>query len=159
MSDTISGVKIIPLKLLPNEKGRLMEVQRVDDTHFPGFGQTYITSTHSGVVKAWYRHHHQIDQIASVTGLFKIVLYDTRNDSPTKDEINEIILGELAPKLVQIPPGIWHGFKNIGTKEAFLLHLNSIPFRFEAPDEDRLSSNDRTIPYNWENNDDLGLDR
>jgi len=148
MSDII-GVKITQLKVLPNEKGRLLEVQRVDDENFPGFGQAYITSTYPGIIKAWYRHHHQIDQIASVSGLFKLVLYDDRNESSTKDTVSEIILGELAPKLVQIPTGIWHGFKNIGPQEAFLLHINSIPFNFESPDEDRLPFDDASIPYTW----------
>ena len=90
----IDGVRITSLKLLPNEKGRLMEVQRVDDANFPGFGQTYITSTFPGTVKAWYLHHHQIDQIASVSGLFKLALFDSR-EGPTKNAINEITLGEL----------------------------------------------------------------
>jgi len=148
MADII-GVKITQLKLLPNEKGRLMEVQRIDDASFPGFGQAYITSTYSGVIKAWYRHHYQTDQIASVSGLFKLVLYDSRDESLTKDAVSEITLGELSPKLVQIPPGVWHGFKNIGTKEAFLLHINSIPFNFESPDEDRLPFDDVSIPYKW----------
>jgi len=80
MNEIINEVKITQLKLLPNEKGRLMEVQRVDDANFLVFGQTYITSTYPGVIKAWYRHHHQIDQIASITGLFKLVLYDARDE-------------------------------------------------------------------------------
>lgn len=146
---TIEGVKIQSLKLLPNERGRLMEVQRVDDETYPGFGQAYITSTHSGVVKAWYRHHRQVDQIASVTGLIKLVLYDDRNDSPTNGMLNEIIMGELSPKLVLIPPGVWHGFKTISSEESFLLHLNSIPFDFETRDEDRLPYDDTSIPYKW----------
>lgn len=149
MNEIINGVKITPLKLLPNEKGRLMEVQRTDDASFPGFGQAYITSTYPGIIKAWYRHHHQIDQIASIIGLFKLVLYDARDESSTKDTINEIVMGELAPKLVQIPTGVWHGFKNIGPQEAFLLHINTIPFNFENPDEDRLPFDDVTIPYSW----------
>ena len=41
----LKGVQIVSLKLLPNAKGRLMEVQRADDAVHPGFGQAYITST------------------------------------------------------------------------------------------------------------------
>jgi len=80
---SIEGVHIQPLKLLPNNRGRLMEVQRADDPNFPGFGQAYITSTYPGVVKAWYRHHRQIDQIAVVSGLLQLVLYDPRESSKT----------------------------------------------------------------------------
>ena len=146
---SIEGVHIQPLKLLPNGRGRLMEVQRADDPNFPGFGQVYITSTYPGVVKAWYRHHRQIDQIAVVSGLLQLVLYDPRENSKTAGLINEIYLGELAPKLVLIPPGIWHGFRAIGAREAFALHLNSLPLSAEYPDEDRLPADDPSIPFQW----------
>jgi dTDP-4-dehydrorhamnose 3,5-epimerase len=149
VSTSIHGVNIIQLKLLPNERGRLMEVQRCDDASFPGFGQVYVTQSFNGVVKAWYRHRVQIDQLAVITGLAKLVLYDDRTDSPTTGVVNEIIMGDLAPKLVQIPPGVWHGFKVIGTTDAFLLHLNTVPFDPDEPDEDRLPINDKSIPYQW----------
>lgn len=145
----IDGVHIRNLKLLPNEKGRLMEVQRADDPIFPGYGQSYITSTFPGVVKAWYRHHRQIDQIAVVRGLLKLVLFDARELSPTRGAVLEIIMGELSPKLVQIPPGIWHGFQAIGSEETFILHLNSLAYDFVDTDEDRLPVSDPSIPYTW----------
>ena len=145
----IKGVQVCPLKLIPNERGRLMEVQRVDDPWFPGFGQAYITSTLPGVIKAWYRHARQLDQITVIKGLLKLVLYDSRQDSDTYGQVDTIILGELAPKLVQIPPGIWHGFQAIDQQETFALHLNTVPFKVEEPDEERLPVNSGQIPYQW----------
>lgn len=145
----IEGVRVCPLKLLPNERGRLMEIQRADDDIFPGFGQAYITSTFPNTIKAWYRHTTQIDQIAVIVGLLKLVLYDSRESSPTYGKIDTIFLGELAPKLVQIPPGIWHGFQALGEREAFALHLNSVPFQADAPDEERLPLDSDLIPYCW----------
>src|SRR5512144_3023328 len=124
----VAGVVVKELKLVPNERGRLMEVQRVDEEDFPGFGQVYVTSTHPGVVKAWYRHGVQVDQIAVVSGLLKLVLFDDREGSPTHGVVQEVVLGELAPRLVVIPPGVWHGFQAIGGNEAFALHLNTVPF-------------------------------
>lgn len=145
----IAGVVVAPLKLMPTEKGRLMEVQRADDPHFPGFGQVYVTQSFPGVVKAWYRHTKQIDQLAAITGLVKVALFDDRAQSATRGAVMEIVLGELAPKLVLIPPGVWHGFKAVGDASAFLLHINSEPFSFDAPDEERLDANDPRIPYTW----------
>lgn len=149
MDTLIEGVHVTILKLLPNERGRLMEVQRSDDAFFPGFGQVYVTQSLNGVVKAWYRHRRQVDQIAVISGLVKLALYDDREASPTNGALNEIIFGELAPKLVQIPPGVWHGFKAIGSTDAFLLHLNSIPFDPNDPDEERLPTDHKSIPYHW----------
>jgi dTDP-4-dehydrorhamnose 3,5-epimerase len=149
MTGLIDGVVVTPLKLLPNEKGRLMEVQRRDDPHFPGFGQVYVTQSFPNVVKAWYRHRVQVDQIAAITGLVRLVLFDDRPDSPTHGTVNDIVMGELAPKLVLIPPGIWHGFKAVGETGAFLLHLNNEPFRFDQPDEERIPANSEDIPFKW----------
>jgi dTDP-4-dehydrorhamnose 3,5-epimerase len=144
----IHGVRVHPLKLLPNERGRLMEVQRSDEPGFPGYAQSYITSTLPGVIKAWYRHHRQVDQMTVVTGLLKLVLYDGRDDSPTRGRLNEIIIGEVAPRLVLIPPGVWHGFQAIG-RETFCLHLNTVAWKAEDTDEDRLPVDDPSIPYKW----------
>lgn len=148
-NDRIDGVVITTLKVVPNERGRLMELQRADDPGFPGFGQAYVTQSFAGVVKAWYRHRTQCDQIAAIIGLAKLVLYDDRSAGPTKGAISEIVFGELAPKLVLIPPGVWHGFKAIGPESAFFVHLNDRAFDHDAPDEDRLDIDDPSIPYRW----------
>ncbi|ELS00689.1 dTDP-4-dehydrorhamnose 3,5-epimerase-like enzyme [Xenococcus sp. PCC 7305] len=145
----IQDVIIQPLKLIPNERGRLMEIQRRDNEHFISLGQIYITETFPGIIKAWYRHHKQIDQIAAITGMIKLVLFDSRESSPSYGKVQEIIIGELAPKLVKIPPKIWHGFQTISLNSAFLIHLNSEMFDSSNSDEDRLPVNTMEIPYQW----------
>ena len=149
MTEGIAGVIVTDLKLVSNERGGLMEVQRCDDPQFPGFGQVYVTRTFSGVVKAWYRHRRQVDQIAAVAGAVKLVLYDDRDASPSRGRLQEIFVGADAPRLVQIPPMVWHGFMAIGRGDALILHLNDRPFDFAAPDEERRASDDGTIPYSW----------
>ena len=146
---TISGVVVNDLKLLPNDRGRLMEIQRADEPDFPGFGQAYVTSTYAGVVKAWYRHKIQVDQIVVVTGLLKLVLYDDRDGSLTNGVVQEIVLGDLAPRLVRIPTGIWHGFQAIGGREAFVLHLNTVAYDPDSLDEERVQPDSDLIPYRW----------
>ena len=148
-SREIDGVVVQPLKLLPNARGRLMEITRHDEPDHLGIAQAYVTSTFPGVVKAWYRHERQVDQIASITGLVKLVLFDSRAESPSRDVVQEIHLGELAPRLVRIPPGVWHGFQAVGLAEAFLLHLNSVAFDPAHPDEERVDPGDPRIPYAW----------
>ena len=145
----IDDVLIVPLKKVVTPRGHLMEVQRVDDTHYPGFGQSYVTMTKPGVVKAWYRHHKQIDQIALVKGSLLLVLFDTREESPTNQTLTEIKISEDEPQLVQIPTGVWHGFQAVGSESVFLLHMNTIPFNFHDVDEDRLAEDDPKIPYRW----------
>jgi len=145
----IDGVTVVPLKKLVNDKGHLQEVQRNDDGHFPGFGQVYLTATNPGIVKAWYRHHKQIDQIALAQGTLRLALFDARETSPTHGQVQEIVITDTQPALVQIPTGVWHGFEALGTAPALLLHLNTIPFNFRDTDEDRLPATTAEIPFRW----------
>ena len=48
----IDGIIIKELKVIPDERGRLMEILRSDDKLFERFGQVYVTTTYPGVVKA-----------------------------------------------------------------------------------------------------------
>jgi dTDP-4-dehydrorhamnose 3,5-epimerase len=146
----IEQVVVVPLKKVVNDRGHLMEVQRDDDQHYPGFGQAYVTATKPGVVKAWYRHSKQVDQITLVQGVLRLVLYDTREYSKSCFSLQDIYMEEGNPLLVQIPPGVWHGFKALATEPTLLLHLNTIPFDFGFPDEDRLPADHPSIPYHWD---------
>ena len=47
----IDGVKTKKLRVIPDERGRLMEILRRDDEIFEKFGQVYLSSTYPGVVK------------------------------------------------------------------------------------------------------------
>jgi len=145
----IDGVKIKQLKIHPDERGKLMEILRVDDEVFKGFGQVYMTTAYPGVVKAWHYHKLQYDNFAVVKGMMKLVLYDSREDSPTKGEINEFFVGEYNPILVQIPPMIYHGFKAIGGQEAITINVPTKEYNPKEPDEYRIPPHDNNIPYNW----------
>lgn len=154
LEETIAEASVIPLKKVCNERGHLLEVQRRDDPHYLGFGQAYVTATLPGVVKAWYRHAAQFDQVTLLKGALHLVLYDTRTNSETLHVLQHIHLKEDNPQLVQIPPGIWHGFQAVSAEPAMLLHLNTIPFDFANPDEERLPINAASIPYHfgaWDN--------
>lgn len=143
------SVQMLPLKKITNERGYLTEIQRTDDTHYPGFGQAYITETKPGIVKAWYRHTKQTDQISLIRGSVLLVIYDTRENSPDFCLLKEFYITEKEPKLVQIPPGVWHGFMARSSEPALLLHLNTVPWNPDFPDEERISPYDHTIPYLW----------
>jgi len=146
----IEGVKIKNLKIIPDERGMLMEVFRRDDDFFEGFGQVYITTAYPYVVKAWHYHKKQSDNLTCLVGMVKLVLFDPRKGSPTKGKINEFFTGSKNPTLIHIPKNIYHGFKTIDKNEAIVLNITSEPYNYKNPDEVRLPWNDPSIPYNWE---------
>jgi dTDP-4-dehydrorhamnose 3,5-epimerase len=140
----IEGVKIKKLKVIPDERGRLMEMLRSDDELFITFGQVYLTTAYPGVVKGWHYHKKQTDNMVVVKGMMKIVLYDAREGSSTKGEVNEFFMGIHNPILLQIPPFVFHGFKCIGEEEAMVINCPT-----EDPDEFRVDPHENDIPYDW----------
>ncbi len=146
----IRDVAIKKLRVIPDERGRLMEILRSDDELFSKFGQVYVTTAYPGVVKGWHYHKKQTDHFAVISGMIKLVLYDGREDSPTKGEINEFFLGEHNPALVKIPQLVYHGFKCIGEQEAICINIPTEVYDYDKPDEFRVDPHKNEIPYNWE---------
>ncbi len=145
----IDGVKVKRLRLLPDERGRLMEILRADDESFEKFGQVYITTTYPGVVKGWHYHKIQNDNMTVIKGMAKIVLYDEREGSPTKGIINEFFVGEHNPLLIHIPRLVWHGFKCISETEAIMVNVPTELYDYTNPDEYRKDPHTGGIPYDW----------
>lgn len=145
----ISGVIVKKLKVIADERGRLMEMLRGDDDFFEKFGQVYMTTAYPGVVKGWHYHKKQSDNMAVVKGMMKIVLYDSRKESATFGEINEIIAGVHNPVLVHIPTFVYHGFKCISEDEAIVVNVPTELYNYQEPDEFRLPPHDNAIPYSW----------
>ena len=153
MNELIDGVKVKKLRVIPDERGRLMEILRCDDALFTEFGQAYMTTAYPGVVKGWHYHKKQIDNMAVVRGMMKLVLYDGREDSPTYRMVNEFFFGEHNPLLIQIPKFVFHGFKAISECEAIVVNFPTEPYNYENPDEFRVDPHTNEIPYVWDRKD------
>jgi len=149
----IDGVMVKKLKVIADERGRLMEILRADDEMFANFGQVYMTTAYPGVVKGWHYHKVQSDNMAVVHGMMKIVLYDGRKDSPTFGEVNEFFAGVHNPIAVHIPPLVYHGFKGIAEEEAIVVNTPTEMYRYREPDEFRVHPHENDIPYDWERKD------
>ena len=149
----IDGVVEKKLNPIPDERGFVMEILRSDDKEFIKFGQVYLTTAYPGVVKAWHYHKIQTDYFCVVKGMMKVVLYDSRDDSPTKGLVNEFFIGELNPCYIKIPPFIYHGFKCISENYAIVINCPTEIFNYDDPDEYRIHPHDNDIPYDWKRKD------
>ncbi len=149
----IDGVKTKKLGVIPDERGRLMEILRNDDELFLQFGQVYMTTTYPGVVKAWHLHKEQTDNVACVQGMIKLALYDAREQSPTFKQVDQFYLGLHNPLLVQIPKGIYHGWMCVSPEEAIIVNIPTERYNYDSPDEFRIDPHDNDIPYDWERKD------
>ena len=150
----IHGVAIKQLKPLVDERGFLMEMLRADDAIFEGFGQVYVTGCRRGVAKGWHYHKLQTDHFVCLSGRALVVLYDGRDESPTRGEVQEFILTspplpEPAPMLLKIPRLVVHGFTAHGCDEARIVNVPTLPYRYADPDEFRYPWNSPEGPYRW----------
>lgn len=149
----IEGVKVKRLRVIPDERGRLMEMLRTDDELYIKFGQLYMTTAYPGAVKAWHYHKKQVDNFVVVKGMMKVVLYDARKKSPTYNDIDEFFMGEHNPILLQIPAYVYHGFKCISESEAIVINCPTEMYDYEEPDEFRVEPHGGEIPYDWSRKD------
>jgi dTDP-4-dehydrorhamnose 3,5-epimerase len=144
----IDGVKVVPLKQIIDERGKIMHMLKETDPHFIKFGEIYFSCAWPGVVKGWHTHSKMTVNNAVMVGHAKLVLYDGREDSPTKGEVMELFIGEDNYCLVQIPPGITNGYKAYGDKLVILANCAT-----EAHDPTEIGytdPNDNDIPYDWD---------
>lgn len=143
----IEGVIIKPLKKMPDERGCIYHMLRGDDPIFEKFGEIYFSIVYPGVIKGWHLHKKMTLNYAVPVGMIKLVLYDDRENSPTKGNLLEIFIGEENYMLVKIPPMVWNGFKGIGIKPAIVCNCATIPHDPEEIARKDPFSND--IPYDW----------
>ena len=149
----IHDVRTRPLRLIPDERGFLMEILRCDDKEFfTKFGQVYVSATYPGVVKAWHYHKVQVDHFACVAGMVKLVLIDTRPGSPTEGAVNEFFVGTQNPMLVQVPNLVYHGWKCISNEMSLVVNAPTDPYNYTDPDEFRLEPHG-ALPYDWSRKD------
>jgi len=147
MTKGIDGVTVKPLRRIADERGCVMHMLRRDDDLFEQFGEIYFSMVYPGVIKAWHLHKKMTLNYAVIKGMVKLVLYDDRPSSPTKGTLMELFTGELDFSLIKIPPGVWNGFKGIGTEPAIVANCATIP---HDPDEIvRMDPKGDRIPYDW----------
>jgi dTDP-4-dehydrorhamnose 3,5-epimerase len=120
----IEGVIIKDLKFYNDERGWLTELFRhdeIDKSVYPVM--SYISMTLPGVQRGPHAHKEQTDYFVFLSSTFKLVLWDSREDSPTYMNRKVLFTGKDDPKCVIVPPGVVHAYKNIGTEKGLVLNF------------------------------------
>lgn len=144
----IDGVIITPLRQIADERGKVMHMLRNDSDVFKSFGEIYFSCVNPGSVKAWGIHKKMILNYAVPFGRIKLVLYDNRENSPTKGKLQEILLGQDNYSLVTIPALVWAGFLGLGNEMSIVANCASIPH--DPKETEKRDPFDPLIPYTWE---------
>ena len=113
----IDGVIITDKLPIHDERGYVQHFMKINDLEYTKFGEVYFSTIYKDAVKAWHLHTEMTLNYLCVYGMIKLVLFDDRENSPTKGILNEFFIGEKNQKMITIPKGIWNGFKGYGEKD------------------------------------------
>lgn len=144
----IQGVQIIPKKKILDDRGGIFHMLRVDDPEYQKFGEIYFSKIHPGVVKAWHHHSVMTLNYLVVSGSIQLGLWDGRKDSPTYGKSQTIYLDEQNSQLAIVPPGVWNGFKGLGSTSSIVANCATSPH--DPQEITRKPYNDPMFAYSWE---------
>jgi dTDP-4-dehydrorhamnose 3,5-epimerase len=146
--ELIAGVQVRPAVTQVDDRGELCEV------FDPAWGvlpeplvYVYQAMVRAGKTKGWIVHRQQEDRLFVALGFVRIVLYDARDESPTRGRVNEIFLSERNRGLVVIPRGVFHAVQNIGQVDAYFINLPTCAYNHGDPDKFRLPIDTDQIPF------------
>lgn len=146
----INGVKTKEVKNIITRNSHTTELFRVDWGIFPyPIEQIINVALHSQALSAWHMHKIKTDHIFVTQGTIKVVLFDNRQESTTKGQIDVFHLSLLRPTLLIIPPGIWHGVQNLASEASAFINFFDKQYDYKEPDEYRLDYNTNEIPYKF----------
>lgn len=149
----IQGVKYKELRVFTDDRGFLTELLRSDDeffgAEFEKFGQTTLTMSYPGVIKAFHWHRRQDDAWCVVKGMIQAVLYDLREGSPTQGQTETYCLGDHYRILLIIPRGVAHGYRVLGQDPAWVVYHTTTAYNPRDPDEERIAYDDPRIGFDW----------
>ncbi len=150
LNPLIDGVKTREVKNIITRNGHTTELFRVDWGIFSyPIEQIINVALRPQTISAWHMHKLQTDHIFVTYGTIKVVLFDDRQDSTTKGQIDVFHLSLLRPMLLIIPPGIWHGVQNLSNEVSMFINFFDKQYNYKDPDEYYLNYNTNEIPYKF----------
>lgn len=124
----ISGLKIIPLKKISDNRGTVLHMLRADSKHFKQFGEIYFSEINPGITKTWKNHTKMIQNFVVPVGKVLFKFYDDRSTSKSFGAKDKIIIGRPNNYfLLIVPPLVWYSFENIFEKHSLIANCASIP--------------------------------
>jgi dTDP-4-dehydrorhamnose 3,5-epimerase len=132
-----------------DDRGYLFEILRSDDLFYEGFGQAYISTINPNAIKGFHVHERKTDIVTCIHGQVKFVVIESDEDNNLVN-LYEIHLSPMNRNLVVVPPGLWHGWMCIGSKEAILVNITTEPFDKLDIDEVRVDPINNPWTYKWE---------
>jgi len=147
--DGIDGVQAREVKHVVTANGHTTELFRADWGLVENEVLAMIHVTlRPTAVSAWHMHKIKTDHLFVVAGTLRLVLYDDREDSPTRGKLDVLNLSAMRPTLTVIPPGIWHGIQAFAEPASFVNFFDQA-YDYSDPDDWRLPPDSDEIPFRF----------
>lgn len=141
----LTGMKILDITVLPDERGFFAEGMREDwDDFLDGdkIKQANISKSYPGMIRAWHRHaRSQNDYFIVLKGALKICVFDEQTG-----ELTEVILSGDRLQILRVPGKYWHGTKCVSNKPSLALYFVNNLYDYKNPDEERLPWQHSIVP-------------
>lgn len=146
----INGVTFLKRPTHVDDRGFVVEMYDTRwDWHSAPMVFSYVYTVRPGIIKGWGMHKKHEDRYFILFGEMLMVLYDGRKSSPTYGMVNEIYMTEYDRMLVNIPVGVWHANKNVGSKDVVVVNFPTTCYDHADPDKYRLPIGTDKIPYQF----------
>lgn len=140
----IKDVQVIELLVNEDDRGSLTVLARSIEDHRPNgvihqFGEVYLVADPvRGTIRAFHKHAKLWDYFCIVAGSAKFILKDDRPNSETYGEMTTIVTSGRVPRLIVVPPGVFHGWMSL-EDHTLMVSVGSHLYNREQPDEVRIS--------------------
>ncbi len=136
----MEGVTLHPLKHITVPKGDVFHALKCTDDGFAGFGEAYFTQIKSKQAKGWKRHNRMTLNLVVVSGKVTFIIYDDRDESPTKGQFEKITLSpDDNYQRLTVVPGLWMAFYGSAEKTSMLMDIIPEPHDPNEADKKDLS--------------------
>lgn len=155
LENLIEGVVVKKLTVHKDPTGSLVETMRDSWEEVIGstmpFKMQYISQTPFAVArdeKEWHVHKNQKDRFACISGKIVTAIYDPREESTTKNQLNLFVMGpekEEEMYLLVIPENTLHGFMVISKTPAL---LSNFPTQIYNPEDEGRVPHKQELDWN-----------
>lgn len=156
----LPGVRVRDLRVNVDERGFFAEILREDWKDLlgeDGIVQANLSFSYPGMIRGWHRHSRgQVDYFIVLRGSMKICAFDDDERSPTRGQLDEVVVSGEKLQVVRIPGHYWHGTKALGDSPSLTVYCVNRLYDIENPDEQRRAWDDPSIrdkrtgkSYDW----------
>lgn len=128
------------LQRIATVNGDVLHALKNTENSYMGFGEAYFSIIGPSKVKAWKKHTKMTMNLVVPIGTVVFVFYDE-----VKKNFREEIIGQQYYNRLTVNPGIWFGFKGIGSTESLVLNISNIVHKYDEAERVEIHE----IEYDW----------